>query len=219
MMVRDGRQLVFPALVVAALAAACSSTPATARAYVSANIVQSNTAPGQCNLASSTQIMLIGQNNVLQPITDTNPKRISNGSQEAGSVTVQCTVHPSGSGFHIAISSSVSNGISGSGGSMVITGNVTCTPSSNGCAPNGGSGLTGTFDNAGITYTDTNCSISYTYGGNPILLQGPSADQHAPQVAAGRIWGHIDCPNAVTETGQSFTCDANADFVFENCAQ
>jgi hypothetical protein len=219
MSVRDGRQLVFPALFATALLAACGDKPATPRAYVNAGLTASSAAAGQCNFNSTQQIMLIGHNDTTKPITDSNPLRINDGSQEAGSVHIDCTVHASGSGFNIRISSSVQNAIAGGGGSMTISGNVSCTPSMNGCEPQGGTGLHGTFAQGGIQYDDTNCSLSYTYGGNPILLQGPSATQHAPQVAPGRIWGHVDCPMAATSTGQMFTCDANADFVFENCSQ
>jgi hypothetical protein len=47
-------------------------------------------------------------------------------------------------------------------------------------------------------------------------------------VAAGRIWGHIDCPDAQDSsqhvTGpdggqEAATCTASADFLFEGCHQ
>jgi hypothetical protein len=33
-------------------------------------------------------------------------------------------------------------------------------------------------------YAETNCTVSYTYQGQPVPV--------SPAVAAGRIWGHID---------------------------
>jgi hypothetical protein len=69
-------------------------------------------------------------------------------------------------------------------------------------------------------YRDENCTITFTYQGNTVPDQ--------PPLAAGRIWGHISCPNAENsgktvqgEDGgtENVTCDGEADFLFEQCGQ
>lgn len=200
---RDGRSLVFSAFVLAAVAAGCSSKPATAKAYVNASLVQGS-GGGTCNFGSRQSILMIGTSS-LGPLTDTNPERVDNGTTQAGSVSLDCTVSPDGSNFNIEVSSSVKTQLSGGGGSMTVTGVV--NPST------GGTGLHGTFAYGGVQYDDPNCTLVFTYMGNDITLQND-----APKVATGRIWGHVDCPNASSSgSGQNFTCDASADFVFENC--
>jgi hypothetical protein len=37
-------------------------------------------------------------------------------------------------------------------------------------------------------------------------------------IASGRIWAHVDCPNAINGNS-GHDCDANADFRFENCSE
>ncbi len=199
----DGRHLVIPALVVAAVAVGCSSKPANARAYVAASLRSGG--GGSCNFGSSTNILSIGTQDPTQPLTDKNPERVDNGSSQGGSVSLECTVQPNGSVFNVQISAAVHNNLAGGGGAMTIVGQVD---------PNtGGTGLTGTFANGGVQYMDTNCTLTFTDMGQPISLAN-----NAPKVAAGRLWGHIDCPQAAaTSSGQNFTCDASADFVFENC--
>jgi hypothetical protein len=202
---RDGRHLVFPALLVAAVAVGCSSKPATAKAYVLASLTQSAAGGGTCNFGSSMSILKIGTQDPTMPLTDTNPQRVNDGSSQGGSISLDCTVQPSGGEFNIAISATVRNQLNGGGGSMTITGQV--DPST------GGTGLHGTFANGGVQYDDTNCTLTFTDMGQAITLAN-----NAPKVAAGRIWGHIDCPQATASgSGQNFTCDASADFVFENC--
>jgi hypothetical protein len=84
----------------------------------------------------------------------------------------------------------------------------------------GGTGIQGGFTRAANgSFTGSNCSITFTYNGNPVPVAGSP-------VAAGRIWGHIDCPNAmqggtveIRADGSTTdrACDAQADFLFENC--
>ena len=52
--------------------------------------------------------------------------------------------------------------------------------------------------------TDRLCTVDYTTS-----FQG---------VAAGRVWGHLNCPNAV-DTANAHACTIVADFRFENCGQ
>jgi hypothetical protein len=204
---RDGRQLVFPALVVAAVAAGCSSTPATAKAFVKANLQASSSAVGSCNFSAQTQILSIGTADPTKPLSDSNPQRVNNGTTQAGSVILDCLVRQTGSTFTIAVSAEVNNNLAGGGGSMTITGsNVD---------PTTGGTVTGAFAQGPVLYQDTNCTLTYTFEGSPISLQN-----NAPKIAPGRIWAHVDCPMASamsSQSGQSFVCDGNADFVFENC--
>jgi hypothetical protein len=85
---------------------------------------------------------------------------------------------------------------------------------------NGGQGIIGNFTSVQDgDFRATDCTISYSYMGGPVPVNGPP-------VQAGRIMAHIDCANAVN-MGQSGvaadggitsrTCDAHADFLFENC--
>jgi hypothetical protein len=205
---RNGRQLVFPALVVAAVAAGCSAKPATAKAYVLANLSTSLAHPGMCNFGSSMPIVEIGIFDKTMPLTDSNPKRVNDGTtqQGRGGVTLDCTVHPSGSTFNVALSAQDENTTVGGGGGMTVT--------ANGVDPStGATNVTGNFSFGGVQYRDTNCTITYTFNGSQISLAN-----NAPKVAAGRVWAHIDCPNASSQgSGQNNICDANADFVFENC--
>jgi hypothetical protein len=128
--------------------------------------------------------------------------------QGAGTVTLDCRVDPSSSGFNIQLSAEVSGP---NGGSLSAVGQVNVS---------GGTGIQGGFTSAANgSFTGSNCSITFTYNGNPVPVGGSP-------VAAGRIWGHIDCPNAM-QSGTSeisddgsvtqHACDAQADFLFENC--
>jgi hypothetical protein len=138
------------------------------------------------------------------------PSTVTNGDfqQGAGSVSLSCKVDPSGAGFNIQLSAQIGEP---NGGSLIVVGQVNAI---------GGSGIQGTFLSAqNGTFVDQNCSFTFTYNMGPVPVGGSP-------VAAGRIWGHIDCPNAVesgtaeiTADGAATerTCDAHADFLFENC--
>jgi hypothetical protein len=125
-----------------------------------------------------------------------------------GSVSVSCKVDPSGAGFNIQLSAQVDGP---SGGTFTAVGQVDS---------NGGTGIAGGFTSAANgSFFDPNCSIDFTYNMGPVPVAGSP-------VAAGRIWAHMDCPNAVqsgtSEVGADGgptvrTCDGHADFLFENC--
>ncbi len=136
------------------------------------------------------------------------------GSTGNGTATVTCTVHPQGNGFDIELSVDVAGN---PGGNISIT-----SPQGEGAVTtSGGTGITASFysNNRG-PYSESNCKITYTYQGQAVPV--------SPPIAAGRIWGHIDCPQAV-EQGQTTTgpdggpatiaCPASADFLFEQCNQ
>jgi hypothetical protein len=155
-----------------------------------------------CGYASEYTFVEIGS--PLEP----KPSTVTSGDFQAGSGTVilSCKVDPSGGGFNIQLSAEVSGP---DGGSMIASGAVNA---------NGGTGVLGSFTRAGMSFGDSNCSITFTYNNAPVPA--------VPSLAAGRIWGHINCPKAMqagtVEIGADGgttvrTCDAQADFLFENC--
>jgi hypothetical protein len=68
--------------------------------------------------------------------------------------------------------------------------------------------------NNGDEYISGTCSVTFS-------PPGAGASPPSPPVAAGRIWAHLSCPAAqpaIVGTGPAI-CDAEADFIFENCGQ
>jgi hypothetical protein len=136
------------------------------------------------------------------------PTEYADGSnQGGGAVHVSCSVDQEGSNFAVHLYAELDGQ---SAGTLEVSGTV----SSSGT----GSGLSGSFSTAGQVFQDNNCTFSLTYNGTPLAaMYGP---------APGRVWGHIDCPTA-EELGQTGigasggqitrTCEASADFRFENC--
>jgi len=176
-------------------------------AFVAAQVGGSGDA---CNLTSPVMGWLpVGMATANKPTTVTN-----GGSTGSGTATISCTVHPSGNGFDISLSVTVA----GTPG-----GNVTITSRAGAGAVTmaGGTGISASFysDDRG-PYASDDCTLTFTYEGQPVPV--------SPAVAAGRIWGHIDCPDA-TENGMTTTgpdggptpvsCPASADFLFEACNQ
>jgi hypothetical protein len=125
--------------------------------------------------------------------------------------SVTCTVHAVGAGFDVSLSLSDQGP---QGGSVTIT-----SPAGAGdVSASGGSGISATFTSArGVIAHGRDCTITPTYQGQPVSQN--------PSIFAGKIWGHVSCPAAVLtmeagapDAGGS-KCDAEADFLFENCAQ
>jgi hypothetical protein len=206
----------------AALAvAACSTSsgggigsPPPADAFVSARVGGGG---GTCNLATeNTSWLTVGFAADGTPDTVTDQSTTASG----GTASVMCTVHPSGSGFDIQLSASVS----GAGGGAIT---IASTPAGGPVTTSGGAGIAASFTSATGTdagtlgpYTSSSCTLSFTYMGQPV--------PDSPPIAAGRIWGHVDCPGAI-DTGQDplgvdggkppAACPASADFLFEHCNQ
>lgn len=155
--------------------------------------------------------------------TSPNPGTVQDGgSDRNANVSVNCTVHPQGSGFDIELTA-IENGPMG--GSLTISspqgmGSVTTNTSS---------GISATFvGQGGIAYREqvgandaTGCTITYQYdsGGSVGGVAGDAKVPVNPPIAGGRIWGHIKCPKAVSTAMPSVVCDAEADFLFEQCQQ
>jgi len=172
-------------------------------AFVLAQVGPGTGGAAVCGFASDDTFVQIGVPTPPLPMT------ITSGDLQPGSGTVHvnCKVGPSGGGFNVQLSAEVDGT---NGGSFTVVGQV---------AVSGGTGLQGGFTSAGMgTFSDPDCSITFTYIGNPV----PSA----LPITAGRIWAHIDCPTAMQagtfEIGEDGgmtprVCDAHADFMFENC--
>jgi hypothetical protein len=208
---RLARHAGWPALLAACAAAtACSSnkTPVP-QAFVAATVgVGPMSNSKVCNLGTVETWLDVGTAVGGQDTPDTQ----SDGSNESGgTVSVACTVAASGNGFDIDLVVS-QGGLQG--GSVTIT-----SPSGMGAVTQaGGTGITGVFESETQgRYRETDCTIAFTYNGEPITSQTP--------IAAGRIWGHISCPTAqvsgqtvmVDGGTQDVQCDAEADFLFEQC--
>jgi hypothetical protein len=181
----------WPALLACTALAACSKTPATPDAYVDALVGGGN---GCSTFGSAQTFLQIG--------TTTNPNSPSTVPDGTGTVSVDCTVAPSGGGYNLQI------GASGpGGGQLTIAGHVTTA----------GGTVQATFVNSTLgAFNAENCTLTYDFNRNPV----PSSQA----VSAGEIFGHIDCTGATEEGGQQnadgtpVTCDASADFLFSNCA-
>ncbi len=163
---------------------------------------------GTCNLPGpNTTWLPVGIATMDKPTTVT-----SGGSTGSGTATIACTVHPSGNGFDIDLSVTVA----GTPGGNVTIG----SPAGEGAVTmSGGTGITASFTSGTMgPYSSSACTLTFTYMGQPVPV--------SPAVATGRIWGHIDCPDA-TVAGQTTTgpdggpaevgCPASADFLFEQC--
>jgi hypothetical protein len=171
----------------------------TPDAFIAAYVGPGTGSASLCGYRSNQPILQVGAATVPQPIT------FANGELQSGSATlsVSCTVDPNDGGFNIQLSAEIGGP---DGSSVIVAGLVTSA---------GGSNLQGTFTSAANgSFTDSTCAITFTYNGGAVPV--------VPPVAAGRIWGHIDCPDATgpispLADGGRTTCDAYADFLFENC--
>jgi hypothetical protein len=201
--------IVFASSALVAMGPGCSnSTPATPQVGL-VWVVEPSTSPaaeGECPVPGEDRF-LIGPgssgNNDDTPVT--------NGSSWNGTpVSVDCQVSGNdSSGFQLFLQATYGTG-AGAQGSLLIQGHVSGTTSEQ-------TGLTGSFlDNISLggetlseapstgTNPDPGCTITYPNAGMGI--------------ASGRIWAHIDCPNALNGNS-GHDCDGNADFRFENCTE
>lgn len=191
--------LALPVLVAAGVATACSSKAPAARAFVSETITGGG---GNCTYSSITTVL--AGSDTSDGGLSMNPTRVPNGTTEGGTVDIVCSVAPSGSNFDIALSAELATSQAGAGGSILVNGTVDATTGAQ-------SSIAGTFVIAGgVTFVEKDCTITY-----------PTMPPGGP-VAPGRIWGKIDCPNAVAQgqnaSGTPNTCDLSALFVFEDCS-
>ncbi|HTQ44735.1 MAG TPA: hypothetical protein VMI75_18365 [Polyangiaceae bacterium] len=156
---------------------------------------------GTCPPAATTTSTVFA----LGTATGGHPDTVQNGASAGGGVaSVKCTVHPNGAGFDVTLSAEVSGPL---GGSLNIGPDTVPMSGGQGVGVSvaGGAGAVG--------YSQTPCTLTYVYNGNPVPA--------SPPIAAGRIWGHASCINASSTipTGPTGFCDLEADFVFEQCEQ
>jgi hypothetical protein len=211
MTVRILRHVAWPAILACIAAPACSSAPPAARVYITATL-GAGSSPGDgaaaCQYSTQQQFVIIGTPTAPHPTT------VTDGNTQAGApVHVNCSVSPTGGGFHVTASATV-EGLNG--GTLTINGNVDAQ---------GGTGLSANFNNTQDGTFNASGSVG---GGCTVTYTGLEPQPQMPAVAAGRIWGKLSCPFA-SKSDQLVdnpdgstqkiprTCDAEADFLFENC--
>jgi hypothetical protein len=157
--------------------------------------------------------LLAGQADVQLPVT------VRDGDSTGTDVySVTCTVRAVGAGFDVSLSLSDQGP---QGGSVTIT-----SPTGAGdVSASGGSSISATFTSArGVVAHGRNCTITPTYLDQPVP-QNPSVFAGKGAGGVGRAWGHVSCPMAVltmeggAPDAAGSPCDAEADFLFENCSQ
>jgi hypothetical protein len=177
------------------LAAGCSDPePATPRVTFDSNI-----APGPNPSTACTESgtwFTIGDfgappQTPVRPIEDGQP-------DQQGQVTVTCSVTPTGDGFNVRATAALSGA---TGGTFLIEGLFREQGEQ--------TGIRTTISKAGRSgaYRSDECIVRYT-----TEFQG---------VAAGRVWGELDCPQATPTSAstEDITCQVKAQFRFENCIQ
>jgi hypothetical protein len=186
------------ALALFAAVACSNSSPAVPQAYITATVSPGNHPSNVCPvLASVSGWVTLG----------TPQASVADGNTQNGATAgVSCTVtsNPDGS-FNVTGNVSLTGD---NGGSVFISGKFQPPPATV-------QQVTGKFQRGdtggGKAFAETDCTV--TFSGN----QG---------VAAGRVWGNLNCPNIVNmETmvvgppGGFWTCAGTAEFKFENCAE
>jgi hypothetical protein len=195
------------ALLSLALLGGCGNSNEPLKAYVAVTMSSdSNQAAGMCSaFASQAAVLTVGQAAVQTGGDPMPPVRITSGAQ---GVELTCSVRPMGSSFSVTLGVHQAN-VTGMGQvNFAVSGVVD--------PANGGTGITADISNPSSfgDYSSKSCTINFITptAGAPI----------GPPVAGGRIWAHLSCPAAqnpdmTTSTGAPATCDAEADFIFENC--
>ncbi|HEY6461890.1 MAG TPA: hypothetical protein VIY73_17110, partial [Polyangiaceae bacterium] len=117
---------------------------------------------------------------------------------------VACAVHPDASGFDLSLTAS------GSGSALTVTSTSPVVAGGGG----GDDALTVVWQSTQTgPATATNCTLTFTYEGNPV--------PDSPAIAAGRVWGHVSCPDVplLATGGVTPSCDGEADILFEQCSE
>ena len=169
--------------------------PVTPDGFVAATVGSGTQSP-LCPIGSAMPWVTVGQPTTGKPAT------VQTGN---GDVTLTCSVRAVGKGYDVSASVTVAGS---QGGSFTLA-----SPAGMGAVTiSGGQGIQASFGStsAAATYQESDCVLSFTYEGSPI--------PDSPSVFPGRIWGHLSCPAAQTATSAT-PCDAEADFLFEQCAQ
>jgi hypothetical protein len=188
--------LVSGAALVLGVAPGCSSSAAPApSAAITYAVLPGTNSPTVCGVGGGVTW------NVGNP--EGNPiVTVADGSSNAAGVpiTVACSVTSTSTGFHVQAQADYGNQ-----GSFTINGAIAVAPGEN---PGPQTGVQATFTSgAQLGFTEslsgTDCTVTFTKNARM-------------GVAASRIWGYIDCPQASATDGT--TCDGSAEFLFEYCS-
>jgi len=184
-----------------AVSSEAESPGPVASGFVAAYVGPAADAGSTCPFASDQSFVALGS------ATEPSPTLLRNGATQAGNpVYASCWVDADAGGFDVILNASVDGY---GGGDFTASGHVTA---------DGGTGIFGEFDSAfyGL-FTDSNCTMSFTYNGVPVAVDGGA-------VSSGAILGHLDCPNAANTDVEgpdggrtAFTCVGRADFSFDDC--
>lgn len=128
------------------------------------------------------------------PVPPVPLRAVRDGEREgSGSVAIACTVKANGDAFDVNASLQLTGA---QGGLFRVQGQLKTS---------GQGTVSATFARTGLpSYSQTDCIVTYV-----TATQG---------VAAGRVWGTVTCPNAENASSQT-SCEASAQFRFENCTQ
>ena len=167
--------------------------PTTPDGFVSATVGTGTQSP-LCPLGSAMPWLTVGEATTGKPMT------VLSGND---GVTMTCSVRASGNGYDVSASVTATGR---QGGSFTLV----SPPGTGAVTVSGGQGIQASFGStaASATYQQSACVVSFTYLGSPV--------PDSPSVFPGRIWGHLSCPSATTAPNTT-TCDAEADFLFEEC--
>ena len=160
--------------------------------------------PGLClSYPLDTTVMEVGQPGT----SSAQPTRVTSG---ASAVMISCSVHPQGPSYLIDLQISQASATGSASSSLIVNGVVD---------PTVGATMNVSVHvplSGGEEFVSSNCSVTFS-------TPGAGASPSGPPIAAGRIWAHLSCPGAQDTalpagTGPD-TCDAEADFILENCGQ
>lgn len=117
--------------------------------------------------------------------------------EQQGKASVSCSVIAGGDGFDIALHAELTGA---TGGAMTMSGHIKADKGQT--SP----GVSLALTRKGETYSaNAQCNVTFD-----------TAQGH--DIAAGRVWALIDCPDAAAPSAQRI-CETKAHFRFENCSQ
>lgn len=180
-----------------------------AQAFVMVTMGPSAAFPGQCTKAYTytpdQKVLEVGQPGT----SSSQPVRVTSGTGPLAGAQIGCSVHPQGGSYTVNLQITQDTDLAGSG-SMSLTVMGVVDPTAGATMDVLGEVST----NDGAEYISRTCSVTYS-------TPAAGASPPSPPVAAGRIWAHLSCPAAqATIVGMGpAICDAEADFIFENCGQ
>jgi|HubBroStandDraft_6_1064221.scaffolds.fasta_scaffold69069_2 hypothetical protein len=193
------------------VASACGAAPAPPQAYVLLQMSgDSPAAQGNCpGYSSDTTLMQIGMagNPNASPMP-TPPTRVATGAQH---IAIACSVHQEGDSFAVNLQIAQGN--------VAGTGSTTLTVDGMVSASAGGTNVTSDVSNTNSgDFHSTACTITF----DTSSMNGTGAQPSTTPIAPGRIWAHLSCPadtnmSVTTGSGGPAICDAEVDFIFENC--